>query len=138
MKKFLTLFAIMTSLSGCAIFNPNCDKATVEDTVYFDFDSSVLKPEAVATIEAQVEDIKNDDNLVLVSGYCDERGTREYNLGLGERRANAVSEYLQTLGVDGDRIETVSYGKDNPVDDGHNEEAWAKNRRATINFVDFE
>lgn len=140
MKKLVALIAVMMSVSGCSALNWNCGTASdgTNNTVYFDFDSSVLKPEAVATLESQADALKSSEDLVVVSGYCDERGTREYNLGLGERRATAVSDYLQTLGVDGERIETVSFGKDNPADPAHTEEAWAKNRRAVINLSEFE
>ena len=67
--------------------------------------------------------------MVQIQGHCDERGTNEYNLALGERRAMAAYNYLVTLGVPGDRLSTISYGEEMPVDPGHNEEAWAKNRR---------
>ena len=66
----------------------------------------------------------------MIEGHCDERGTREYNIALGERRANAARDYLLTLGIDANRIKTISYGKERPVDGGHAEGAWKKNRRA--------
>jgi peptidoglycan-associated lipoprotein len=69
---------------------------------------------------------------VQIEGHCDERGTIEYNLALGERRANSTKKYLISLGISADRISTISYGKERPLDPGHNEEAWAKNRRAHI------
>jgi peptidoglycan-associated lipoprotein len=67
---------------------------------------------------------------IQIEGHCDERGTVEYNLALGERRANSTKKYLTSLGISPDRISTISYGKERPADPGHNEEAWAKNRRA--------
>ncbi len=67
---------------------------------------------------------------IQIEGHCDERGTAEYNLALGERRANSAKKYLVSLGIPADRLSTISYGKEMPLDPGHNEEAWAKNRRA--------
>jgi len=100
-------------------------------TIYFDFDSSEIKPEARKILENNAQFlVKSTEVVVLVEGHCDERGTIEYNLGLGQRRAKAVRDYYIALGVSADRIGTISYGKEKPVDPGHNEEAWAKNRRA--------
>jgi len=73
---------------------------------------------------------KNPKMKIQIEGHCDERGTTEYNLALGERRANSVKKYLVSLGITSDRISTISYGKERPLDRGHNEQAWAKNRRA--------
>jgi len=99
--------------------------------VYFDFDSSVLRDDARRTLDQDVEWLKANPTVrVQVEGHCDERGTEEYNLHLGERRANAVKQYLVKSGIDQARLFTISYGKDRPVDPGHNEAAWAKNRRA--------
>jgi len=75
---------------------------------------------------------KNPKMKIQIEGHCDERGTTEYNLALGERRANSVKKYLVSLGITSDRISTISYGKERPLDRGHNEQAWAKNRRAHI------
>ena len=142
MKKLLAIMAVMLSVSGCSALNWNCGSASDglsnNDTVYFDFDSSVLRTDAVETLNKQVPYLKEGNEEIVVSGYADERGTREYNLGLGERRASAVAVYLELMGVDPARLSTVSYGKDNPVDPAHNEEAWAKNRRATTMKVDYE
>lgn len=103
----------------------------VGDRVFFTYDSAVLSPEARQTLERQVEWMKLFPSVVVtIEGHCDERGTREYNLGLGERRANAAKEYLVSLGVDAGRIETISYGKERPVALGHSESAWSQNRRA--------
>lgn len=103
----------------------------VGDRVFFDFDSSVLDAEAQRTLEKQAQWIKQHPNVrVTIEGHADERGTREYNLALGERRANAAKRYLINMGVSPDRITTVSYGKERPAVLGHNEAAWAQNRRA--------
>ncbi len=102
----------------------------VGDRVFFDFDNYNLTSEAQATLQRQAAWLnKFPGALIAVEGHCDERGTREYNLGLGDRRANAVKEYLVNLGVDAGRIETISYGKERPVALGHSEAAWSQNRR---------
>lgn len=102
-------------------------------TVYFDFDKSNIKPEARAIIEAHAKYLaENPNKRVTVEGHCDERGTREYNLALGERRSKAVHQMMSLLGVSARQIEVVSYGEERPVDLGHNETAWAKNRRAEL------
>jgi len=103
----------------------------VGDRVFFDFDKFDLKPPARATLERQASWLKQyPQNTVTVEGHCDERGTREYNLALGERRANAAKNYLVSLGVAASRIKTISYGKERPVALGSNEAAWSQNRRA--------
>lgn len=99
-------------------------------TVYFDFDSSVVKTGERPKADAVAEQLKlRPDHKLLIDGHCDERGTEEYNRALGERRALALREYLIGRGIGGERIRTRSWGEDRPVDPGHNEEAWAKNRR---------
>jgi peptidoglycan-associated lipoprotein len=99
--------------------------------VYFDFDKFNLKDEARTILKKHAEWLnKNKGVMVVVEGHCDERGTAEYNLALGERRANAAAKFLVDLGIDAKRIKTLSYGEELPLDKGHNEEAWAKNRRA--------
>ncbi|RMF12775.1 MAG: peptidoglycan-associated lipoprotein Pal [Alphaproteobacteria bacterium] len=106
---------------------------TVGDRVFFGFDRYDLTPEAQATLRAQAEWLKEYPTVnVLIEGHCDERGTREYNLALGERRANAIKNYLVALGIDADRIDTVSYGKERPAVLGSYPEAWAKNRRGVM------
>ena len=98
--------------------------------VRFDFNSSVLSSTTQDQLKANAVWLsKNSGSKVVIEGYCDERGTEEYNMALGERRASTAREYLVNLGVDPARLSTVSYGKEHPVDPGHNEEAWAKNRR---------
>jgi peptidoglycan-associated lipoprotein len=103
----------------------------VGDRVFFKLDSAVLSPEARRTLERQADWLRLFPNLrVTIEGHADERGTREYNLALGERRANAVREYLSALGVDASRTRTISYGKERPYALGHNEESWSLNRRS--------
>ncbi|HOF40620.1 MAG TPA: peptidoglycan-associated lipoprotein Pal [Candidatus Hydrogenedentes bacterium] len=103
-------------------------------TVYFAYDSSQLDPTAMGTLKRNAEIIKQMPNSVIqIEGHCDERGTQQYNLALGERRALAVRDYLIRLGISGDRLVTISYGEEDPVDPGHTESAWAKNRRAEFN-----
>ncbi|MSO73672.1 MAG: peptidoglycan-associated lipoprotein Pal [Alphaproteobacteria bacterium] len=103
----------------------------VGDRVFFEFDSSVLSPEARQTLEGQAAWLKRFPNVKLVvEGHCDERGTREYNLALGERRAAAAKTYLTALGVEDARLTTISYGKERPFALGHDEDAWSQNRRS--------
>ncbi len=105
--------------------------AEVGDRVFFDFDKSDLKPEARRTIERWSAFFKQNPNAtVTIEGHADERGTREYNLGLGERRANAAKNYLVSLGIEARRVATISYGKERPAVLGSNEAAWSQNRRA--------
>ena len=102
----------------------------VGDRVFFDFDKSVIKPEGQQTLQRQAEWLKRYPNVtVTVEGHCDDRGTREYNLALGERRATAVQRALVALGVQANRVRTISYGKERPAVLGDNESAWAQNRR---------
>lgn len=103
----------------------------VGDRVFFDFDKAVIMAAAEKTLKRQAVWLKQYGGVtVTVEGHCDERGTREYNLALGERRANAVKNYLVALGVDAGRIATISYGKERPEALGHNEAAWSQNRRS--------
>jgi len=98
--------------------------------VFFDLDSAELTSDAQATLTANAGVLKKYARwVVTIEGHCDERGTAEYNLALGERRAVAAKAYLVSLGIDADRLRPVSYGKEFPFDPGHTEEAWAKNRR---------
>jgi peptidoglycan-associated lipoprotein len=99
--------------------------------VYFGYDSAELSAEARAALDANAAVLKKYSAwTVTIEGHCDERGTAEYNLALGERRATAAQSYLVALGVPASRVKTVSYGKEFPFDPGHDEAAWAKNRRA--------
>ena len=103
----------------------------VGDRVLFDYDSSVLNPVATQTLDRQAAWLKQYlDVIVTVEGHSDERGTREYNLAIGDGRATAVRNYLLALGVESNRILTISYGEERPADAGSDETAWANNRRA--------
>ena len=109
---------------------------SVGDRVFFDFDSAVLGADARRTLDRQAEWLRLFPEVALVlEGHADERGTREYNLALGERRANAVREYLITQGIAPSRLRTITYGKERPYALGHNEEAWALNRRS-VSVID--
>jgi len=100
------------------------------DTVHFAFDRSDVKPEDKSKVSAVAEYLKaNAMDAVEIEGHCDERGTEEYNRSLGERRALALREQLISMGVDANKIDTISYGKDRPTDPGHDESAWKQNRR---------
>ncbi|MGE0254967.1 MAG: peptidoglycan-associated lipoprotein Pal [Alphaproteobacteria bacterium] len=108
----------------------------VGDRVFYDFDKYNLKPDARAQIERWAAWLKTYPNVkVTIEGHADERGTREYNLALGERRANAAMEYLVSLGVNANRVKTISYGKERPAVLGSNERAWSQNRRAVAVVV---
>lgn len=101
------------------------------DTIYFDTDKFNIDAEDQAALAQQANYLRQYPNIrATVEGHADERGTREYNLALGERRANAAKNYLVSLGVPAERISVVSYGKERPVALGSNEQAWARNRRA--------
>jgi peptidoglycan-associated lipoprotein len=105
--------------------------AEIGDTVYFAFDEHALSPEGRVIVERQAALLMRSPSLsVRIDGHTDERGTREYNLALGDRRSNSVKDYLVTLGVDPMRITTVSYGEERPAVLGSDETAWARNRRA--------
>ena len=102
-------------------------------TVYFDFDKYNIRSDARTALEYNAGILKEyPDAMIMIEGHCDERGTVEYNLALGEKRADAVKDYLAQLGINKTRMETISYGKERPVDLGHNEIAWQKNRRAAF------
>jgi peptidoglycan-associated lipoprotein len=99
------------------------------DRVFFAFDHSDITPEAQAILQRQADWLKRYPNITLtVEGHCDDRGTREYNLALGERRASAAKRVLVALGVAANRVQTISYGKERPIVVGDNEQAWAQNR----------
>ena len=105
--------------------------ASIGNTVYFSYDSAALDGNSQATLYRQAAFLNGNPSLtVTIEGHCDERGTREYNLALGERRAAAARDYLLAQGVDPARIKVISYGKERPAMAGSNEESWAKNRRA--------
>ena len=106
-------------------------KMPVVNDVFFEFDKSNITDESKRTLAENARQLKDASMVaIVIEGHCDERGTNAYNLALGERRAKAAKDYLVTLGVDGTRITTISYGEERPFDTGHDEAAWAKNRRA--------
>jgi len=99
--------------------------------IHFEFDKYDIRPADAAILKGNADLLKKYHKVkVQIEGHCDERGTIEYNLALGERRANSTRDYLVSIGVSPERISTISYGKEKPLDPAHNEEAWAKNRRA--------
>ncbi len=99
--------------------------------IHFDFDKYDIRPADAEILKGNSALLKKFSNVkIQIEGHCDERGTNEYNLALGERRANTTKKYLISLGIAGDRVSTISYGEEKPLDPGHNEEAWGKNRRA--------
>jgi peptidoglycan-associated lipoprotein len=109
------------------------DLVRVGDRVQFGFDKYDLTAEAIATLNLQAAWMKHNESVrVTIEGHCDERGTREYNLALGERRATAIADYLMSMGISSDRINTISYGKERPENPASNEEAWAQNRRGVM------
>jgi len=105
-------------------------------SVHFDFDRYDLQPEALRTLDANAARMRENGSLrVRIEGHCDERGTVEYNLALGEKRARATRDYLVSAGIPAQRLSIISFGKERPSDPGHNENAWAANRRAEFLFV---
>lgn len=109
------------------------DACLRQRVVYFDFDSTAIKSEFQAQIACHAEYLRQfSDAMVSLEGNSDERGSREYNLGLGERRGNAVQSALSAAGASSSQLNVVSYGEERPVDRGHNEAAWSKNRRVEI------
>lgn len=159
-KLFLTIFALTGVLAACSsntqVEEPVEDTAPVEDDTsvdntdydlpepvadprenvdsvfYFEFDQSILTSEARAALTVHAEVLRDAPESIRLEGHGDERGSREYNMALGERRANAVRDYLVLQGVDGSLIETVSYGEEQPAEVGSYDSAWAKNRRVEL------
>jgi peptidoglycan-associated lipoprotein len=104
---------------------------TAGDRIFFDTDQSVVSPEGRATLDRQVQWLQQNPRIsIWVAGNCDERGTEEYNIALGQRRANADRDYLASRGISSARMQTISYGKTRPVDPASTQEAWARNRTA--------
>jgi len=104
------------------------------DGIYFDYNSFALRPDSLDTLKRNSELIRQNRGMIIqIEGHCDERGTQEYNLALGEKRALAVRSHLINLGVSGDRLITISYGEEDPQSMGHDEAAWSQNRRAEFN-----
>jgi len=123
--------------SGLEALKKDAQAERALNPIYFDFNNYNINPEA-ETILNQTSGwlSKNPTVKIKIEGNCDERGTIEYNLALGDRRANNAKEYLVKLGVTADRLETISWGKEKPLDFGHNETAWAKNRRDDFKIVE--
>jgi len=106
-------------------------------TIYFDYDQAEIRPDQRATLQANAQYLRDNGNFrLLIAGHCDERGTRDYNMALGERRASATMQYLVSLGVPRDRVDIISYGEEVPAADGNTESAWAQNRRAQFQAVE--
>ena len=109
------------------------DLSSIADTVfYFDFDKAILKPESRAALRLHAQNLKAGSRQIRLEGHADERGTREYNMALGERRANAVREFLVLEGVNGSSIEVISYGEESPAAHGSDETSYALNRRVEM------
>lgn len=126
----------VTTPSGPVAGSVEDFRVSVGDRVFFGYDRFDLSAEARSVLERQAAWLRQYPNVrILVAGNCDERGTREYNLALGARRAAAARDYLVSLGVAANRVETVSYGKERPLDARVNEEAWSVNRNAHTNIV---
>lgn len=105
--------------------------------IHFDFDKYAIRADAQPVLERNAEWLKKFKTVkILAEGHCDERGTEEYNLALGERRARSATNYLIALGISADRIKIISYGKSQPITDRHNEAAWQKNRRAQFIIIE--
>ena len=107
----------------------------VGDRIFFGYDETTISDESAGTLQKQYQFLtRNPDLSVTITGHCDERGTREYNIALGERRASAVKNYLISLGIDANRIAVISYGKEKPTVEGHDDWSWAQNRTA-VTFI---
>lgn len=143
--RFLICLLILSSLSACSIFGgssssddamgegniPLAEPGSELKDVNFDYDSVAIDDSAKATLRENSQWLlDNPSQKVIIEGHCDERGTAEYNLALGQRRAQAVKDFVRASGVASDRISTQSYGEELPLDTGHDESAWARNRRA--------
>lgn len=134
------------STGALVIGDPNADQGYGTDytgpqslrdnnTVYFKYDSDQIQDEYVSLMQAHAQYLRdNPDSRIIIEGHTDERGTPEYNIALGERRARAVARYMQNLGVDVNQLSIVSYGEEKPLDPGHAESSWKKNRRAVVNY----
>ena len=109
---------------------PRTPDVVMQEDIYFEFDKSTLTPAAQDNLLRKAEWLReNPDATVTIEGHCDNRGTNEYNLALGDRRAESAKAFLVDLGIDASRLASISYGEERPVDPRNNEEAWAKNRR---------
>jgi peptidoglycan-associated lipoprotein len=110
--------------------------SSLDTEFYFDFDKSQLRVDVRAALDEHAAYLRNKTGIVRLEGHADERGTREYNLALAERRARAIANYLSIQGVPNSQIETISYGEEKPAALGHNEAAWSRNRRVELIYLD--
>jgi peptidoglycan-associated lipoprotein len=149
-KHGLTLAVIMSFLVGCSGANTTNEQPPVETTpppttnveesapltsiVYFDFDQYALTAESRAVLLAHADKLKGASTSVRLEGHADERGSREYNMALGEKRANAVRDFLVTQGVSGSSLDVVSFGEEQPAATGHEESSWSQNRRVEVKY----
>ena len=150
LKQGLTLAVVMSFLVGCsssdnkgteappttgtAVTDTSTSEATLTNVVYFDFDQYSLTAESRAVLLAHADKLKGASVAVRLEGHADERGSREYNMALGEKRANAVRDFLVTQGVSGSSLEVVSFGEEQPVATGSDEASWAQNRRVEVKY----
>ncbi|HEX7764278.1 MAG TPA: peptidoglycan-associated lipoprotein Pal [Cellvibrio sp.] len=149
LKQGLTLAVVMSFLVGCsssdnatteaptagtAVTDTSASEATLSNVVYFDFDQYSLTAESRAVLLAHADKLKGASVAVRLEGHADERGSREYNMALGEKRANAVRDFLVTQGVNGSSLEVVSFGEEQPVATGSDEASWAQNRRVEVKY----
>ena len=149
LKQGLTLAVVMSFLVGCSSSDnaateapttggssvgSGVSEATLSNVVYFDFDQYALTAESRAVLLAHADKLKGASVAVRLEGHADERGSREYNMALGEKRANAVRDFLVTQGVNGSSLEVVSFGEEQPVATGSDEASWAQNRRVEVKY----
>lgn len=148
-KQGLTLAVVMSFLVGCsssdnkgtetattgtAVTETSSSEATLSNVVYFDFDQYALTAESRAVLLAHADKLKGASVAVRLEGHADERGSREYNMALGEKRANAVRDFLVTQGVSGTSLEVVSFGEEQPAATGSDEASWSQNRRVEVKY----
>ena len=131
---FISGSALPDRNEGASFLSENVDKSRFSP-VYFGFDSYSVEPSEEGKLNSVASFLQNSSQELIIAGFTDERGTAEYNRGLGEKRAQAVRSYLLSRGADANRIQTTSFGSELPADPGHGEAAWAKNRRAEFGVV---
>ena len=149
LKQGLTLAVVMSFLVGCsssdkatteapttgtAVTDTGATEAPLSSVVYFDFDQYSLTAESRAVLLAHADKLKGASVAVRLEGHADERGSREYNMALGEKRANAVRDFLVTQGVNGSSLEVVSFGEEQPAATGSDEASWSQNRRVEVKY----
>jgi peptidoglycan-associated lipoprotein len=129
-----TVSSVEVSVAEDSIVSYDEKPITTSAVVYFDFDKFTLSTKSIQTLKSVVRAMNdNTDMVITVSGHADERGTREYNLALGQRRGDAVKDYLLLNGINNNRVTVKSFGEEYPLVTGSNDESWSKNRRAEIN-----